>query len=65
MTKAVPSTYLTDEELNQFARIKLAEAAEVNDGPERERALAEAKALQRLAALRKALSPGNGKDAAT
>ncbi len=57
MTKAVPTTYLTDEELNQFADIKLAEASEVNDGPARDRALAEAKALQRLAALRKALSP--------
>ncbi len=63
MTKTVPSTYLTDDELDQFASIKLAEAAKVNDGPERERVLAEAKALQRLAALRKSLSPRATKDA--
>lgn len=56
MTKTVPSTYLTDDDLNHFASLKLAEAAKV-DGPERERVLAEAKALQRLAALRRSLSP--------
>ncbi len=57
MTKAVPSTYLTDDDLNQFASLKLAEAAKVANGPERERALAEAKALQRLASLRRSLAP--------
>jgi hypothetical protein len=59
VTKAVPTTYLTDDELNQFANIKLAEASEVIDGPQRDRVLAEAKALQRLAMLRKALIPRN------
>jgi hypothetical protein len=57
VTKAVPSTFLTDEELAQFASIKLEEASSVNDGPERDRVLAEAKALQRLAALRRSLGP--------
>jgi hypothetical protein len=55
VTKAVPSTYLTDDDLNQFASLKLAEAAKVENGPER--ALAEAKALQRLASLRRSLTP--------